>query len=417
MLRRVVLAGVASLLIALPALSAEGHEAKAAETSDASVDPVSRARALAYSGQRAEAIELLQAELSHDPEDNDARVLLGIVLSWEARHAEARAELSRVLERRPDHGDALPALIRLEMWADETRRAEELARGALLRSPDWVAVLLLHAKALHDLEQDDEALHDLDRALALEPDNQAAVELRARIRESRRLWIAQLAYGLDAFDDGQNPWHEAQASLKRQTRFGAVIVRYSHAHRFSLDDDQVELEAYPRLRPGTYAYVNVGFSPESVLYPDYRVAGDLYQSLPWSLELSGGYRRLGFGDAVDIWTAYLAKYYGNWLFWVRTYLTPGAVGTSRSFQFASRRYFGDGIDYLGLRYSHGSAPEEQRTVNDVLLLDSDGVQAEANWSLGTRWIANLTAGWSHEERILQGDLNRFTAGLSLSYRF
>jgi tetratricopeptide (TPR) repeat protein len=55
------------------------------------------------------------------------------------------------------------------------RRAAEI-------NPYDVWRLLTLASALHDLKQDDEALRQLDRALQLQPDNQAARELLLEIQ-------------------------------------------------------------------------------------------------------------------------------------------------------------------------------------------------------------------------------------------
>jgi len=379
-------------------------------------DVVGRARALATSDQKAAAIALLREHLAKDPDDSDARVLLGSVLSWEGDYPAARQELEQVLAGRPDHGDALPALIRVELWSGEALRAEELGRNALLGRPDDTTLLYLHAKAQRELRHDSDALADLDRALRIDPGDALARDLRDSILDSRRLWTARLYYTLDLFDKEREPWNEIAVSLKRETQYGSVLVKYWHAVRFETHSDQFELEAYPRIRPGTYLFLLAGFSPDGNLYPSYRAAGDIYQALPWSFEISAGYRRLGFSDPVDIYTAYLAKYLGDWLLWGRVYLTPDSVGTSQSFQAGFRRYFGEGTDWVGLRYGHGTAPE-LLSLGQVELLDSDTALFEAVKTLGPHWEVGVEAGYARDEQLSGDLLNRFTLGFGLSYRF
>ena len=65
---------------------------------------------------------------------------------------------------------------------------------------------------------------------------------------------------------------------------------------------------YPSFRPGTYAYVGIGFAKDDLLYPNYRVATDLYQSVGNGFEVSAGFRRLGFTTTTDIYLATLTKY-------------------------------------------------------------------------------------------------------------
>jgi len=405
---------VADHACAADAAAAEGPPAQGEAA--ATGDVVSRARAMALGGQRDAAIALLRAHLVEDPDDSDARVLLGIVLSWQGDYPAARHELEQVLAKRSDHGDALPALIRVELWSNEALRAEELARNALLRHPDDTTLLYLHAKAQHELRHDSDALADLDRALRIDPEDEQALAFRDSILESRRLWTARIYYTLDLFDKQREPWNEVALSLKRDTQYGSVLVKYWHAVRFDTHSDQFELEAYPRLRPGTYLFLLAGFSPDGNLYASYRAAGDIYQALPWSFEISGGYRRLGFSDPVDIYTAYLAKYVGDWMPWARVYVTPDSVGTSTSFQVGCRRYFGDGTDWVGLRYGHGTAPE-LLSLGQVRLLDSDSTLFEAVKTLGPHWELGLEAGYARDEQLSEEILSRFTLGFGLSYRF
>src|SRR4029077_6941001 len=60
-------------------------------------DTVAQARSLATNKPRTEALRPLEAPLVQSPEDSDARVLYGTVLSWEGRYDESREELTRVL--------------------------------------------------------------------------------------------------------------------------------------------------------------------------------------------------------------------------------------------------------------------------------------------------------------------------------
>jgi len=388
----------------------------AAELAVPSAGVVESARSLAVSGKRAEAIALLRARLEQRPTDSDARTLLGIVLSWESDYPAARRELEQVLAEHPGHGDALPALIRVELWSGDPLRAEELGRNALLQDPDDTKLLYLHAKAQHALRRDSDALADLDRALRINPNDPLAAELRASIEDSRRLWTARVYYTLDLFDKQNAPWNEFFVSLRRDTGYGAIFVKYWHAVRFEQSADQFEIEAYPRIRPGTYLFLLGGFAASGSLYPSYRAAGDIYQALPWSFEVSVGYRRLGFSDPVDIYTAYVAKYVGDWMPWARIYLTPNDVGTSRSFQVGCRKYFGDGTDWIGLRYGHGTAPE-LLTLGQVALLDTDSVLFEAVKTIGSRWEVAFELGYARDEQLSGLMLNRFTFGAGVSYRF
>ena len=383
---------------------------------DAQVDTLTRARELAFAGQRAESITLLEDSLKTSP-NGDARVLLGTVLSWEGRYDEARRELEGVLAGNPTHGDALPALINVELWSAHPARAEELASRALRNRPHDTAMLLARAKALSALERPTEARDTLDRLLIIDPRDDAARQMRRGVRESLRLWRVSFGASHDEFSDRRVAWRESQVSLGRSTPIGTVSLRATRAQRFGYQDNQFEFEMYPRIRPGTYGYVAGAYSPDAVLFPAYRYAVDLNQSLGGGFEGSAGFRKLGFGTGVNIYTGSLSKYYGAWLFTGRTFITPKAAGTSRSYHGSFRRYFGESGAFAGLRYGRGGWREEVRNIDDFEVLASDVVAGEAAVVLRRRLELTVSGSYSREDRVERLDLRQYSLSTGLGFRF
>jgi YaiO family outer membrane protein len=395
------------LLWAVPVPSALGQE-----------DALKRAHELAFNKQRTEALTLLEDYLQQTPEDTDARTFYGIVLSWEGRYDQARHELETVLERYPDHGDALPALINVELWSNHPDRAEELARRALAKRPNDTALLMSQARALDNLARPNDALDVLHKLLDVDPNQPEARSLRDDLRDGSRQWEASVVQSYDWFNDGRPGWLESQVSLKyRMAGVGPVFARFSHANRFGLDSSLVEIDAYPTLRKGLYAYLNVGWSPDKKLYPENRFGAELFQSLPHGMEVSGGLRSLGFASRINVYTGSVSKYHGRWLVTARTYLTPDSTGDSYSLQFQGRRYFGDDTSYFGLRYGTGAAPIESGSINEIEVLRSHVIGGELNWRLSRRWMLNFLGSHSLEDRLDQSRLGHNSASLTAYFRF
>jgi YaiO family outer membrane protein len=394
------------LVWAVPVPSALGQE-----------DALKHARELAFNKQRPEALALLEDFLRQTPADTDARTFYGIVLSWEGQYDQARHELETVLDRYPDHGDALPALINVELWSNHPDRAEALARRALAKHPNDTGLLMSQARALNNLERPNDALDALHKLLDADPNQPEARSLRDDLRDGLRHWEGSVVQSYDWFNNGQPGWLESQVALKYQMAGGSVIARFSHANRFGLDSSLVEIDAYPRLRKGLYAYLNVGWSPDRNLYPENRFGAELFQSIPHGMELSGGLRSLGFASRVNVYTGSVSKYHGRWLLTARTYLTPDSTGDSYSLQFQGRRYFGDDTSYFGLRYGTGGAPTETGSLNEIEVLRSHVMGGELNWRLGRRWMLNLLASHSLEDRLDQSRLGHNSASLTAYFRF
>jgi YaiO family outer membrane protein len=332
-------------------------------------DLLARARAQAASGHRPEAIAMLRDRVQAEPRDVDARLLLGLVLSWDGQYDDARTELTRVIDQAPAYKDAHAALINIELWSGRPREAKAAA----------------------------------DRALALDANDGRFQEGRRRAIDAiaaERPWTAYFGLTIDTFSDDRGAWQEYLATLERATPAGPVLFTGSYANRFGETDGQFAVEAYPRVRPGTYVYLAGSVSSNNTLYPKFRVGGDLYQALPGAFEVSGGYRRLEFDPPVNIYVAALSKYVGDWMFTVRSYYTPDTEGqSSASYHFSGRRYIGtDGRSYIGARYGHGFAREEVRDVTDLAVIDADTVAFESELFIGRDWRAMLNVSLTHQQR-------------------
>ena len=284
-------------------------------------------------------------------------------------------------------------------------------------NPRDAALLMAQAKVLRTLGRNHEAVDSLRQLRAIDPGNQEALRQERDLGAAMRSWMATFDQSVEWFSDGRDPWREQQFQLERQTGMGAPIARFSQANRFSLSSRQVEIDAYPHLRAGTYAYLNLGYSPDRRLYPGYRFGTDLYQTLGHGWEASAGFRLLHFASNVEIYTPSLTKYYGPWMFTARVYLTPGSAGTSQSLQLQTRRYFADGSDYWGVRYGHGSSPAETQGIYDLQLLHASSLTFEVRRTLHRRLIVQGRFGISREDRVSASGLLHYLADAYAGYLF
>jgi YaiO family outer membrane protein len=348
-------------------------------------DVIARARAAATSGDRPAGLALLETHLAANPRDVDARLVYGLILSWEGRYDEARTALSAVLAQAPDYMDARVALMNVEWWSGRLTEARELVNAVLSRDAG----------------------------------NTQARYVQQRLDARTRPWSLGIGFTRDTFNDERDPWQEFGLSFGRETPVGSVIVRGTQADRFGLSDQQLEVEFYPKFRAGTYAFIGVGVSGDEVLYPEHRLSFDLYQALGNGFEVSGGYRRLQFGEATDIYLATLTKYAGNWMLTGKAFLVPDQrLGDSWSYHAVVRRYFGAaGTSFIGGGYSHGFSREEPRGAGDLIRVDGDTVRGQAEIDVTDTFRVTVAGSTSRQERALLDPLWQTTFGAGLTIRF
>jgi YaiO family outer membrane protein len=380
-------------------------------------DLIVRARFLATHKQVPEALELLSNQIREHPRDVDARLLYGLVLSWEGRYDEARSALNVVLETHPDYTDAIVALINVEMWDGHPERAEALALDGQRRQPKNLDFLFARAKALRDLGRIEEAKQVLDSVLEIEKGNQRAMEMRSELNDSPGKWEFSYDHNNIWFSDHRAAWREDRVSFRDITSRGSIFVRLYHADRFGYGSNLVEVEAYPHIREGTYAYVAGAFSPDAQLYARYRMAADIFQSIKGGFEISAGFRHFRFSTDFNMYTGSIGKYVHKWLLTLRTYVIPDQAGASRSFQLSARRFFADPRNYVTLRFGVGAAPFEIRSINEIGILKSESAAFEYNRRFLGHWSVNFSAGASMEDRIERNGLRQYFVDGAIYYRF
>ena len=328
----------------------------------------SEVKRLASIKQRGQAILMCQSILEDKPTYYDVRVYLGRIYSWEKQYDNARKELLTVLLKKPKHKEALEAIVNVEMWSGNYLEALQYLNSALNSYPVNERYLFQKVKVLHKLERTDSASETILELLELNPSHKEANEFEEKLKILRKRNAVVVSYELDVFNKVFDPRHLLFVSLLRKTKYGTVIGRASVAKRFGKEGFQYEIDAYPRIRSGTYAYLNFGVS-YSPLFPSRRYGVELYQKLPKSFEFSAGLRYLEFSSSSPkIITGSIGKYYKNYWFSLRPYFTPKSYGTSTTVNLTVRNYLKDANNYISLTVGMGVSPDERgRFVNEESL--------------------------------------------------
>jgi len=336
--------------------------------------------------------------------------------AWEGNYEKARKELHYVLNRDPDNHNALSALLDVESWSGNYKEGLTWANQALQSYPQDEDFLLAKAALQQNVQQPGEAEQTYLNILDLYPGSLKARQGLKSLNLKQMKYQATLSHRHDRFSRIFDPWNFTELQLSRQTGIGSVIARVQYANRFSTNGVQFNVDAYPSLANGLYAYVSAGYSDASI-YPDFRFGFSLYKSLPAAFELEGGIRYLNFSSSeTAIYTLSLSKYLGNYLFTGRTYFVPSSAGNSQSFSLLTRRYFGGAQTYLGLTGGFGTASADIQFSQDIQRLDSWSLSLEGQYPLNRRWNIGGTAGFDSEE-FANFTRDRFSFKMYLSYRF
>lgn len=359
--------------------------------------------------------------LQQSPDYADIRIFLGRLCAWSKQYDSAKLCFNTVLNKQPGYEDASIALADVEYWNDAYPASLATIDAALVYHPYSNDLLIRKAKVLAAMGSYKTADSITTIILQKDKKNTDAITLSNRIKNNIALNKIGVTYDLVTFSNkfpSTTPWHLASLAYTRQTNAGSFIARVNYANRFNTNGTQLELEAYPHISKTFYCYVNAGYSNSTSVFPSWRGGFSLYANLPKSFELEGGWRYLYFSKPTNILTAYLGKYYKNYLFGVRTYLVPGGIGLSQSYNAFGRYYFGGADDYLELLLGTGISPDE-RSTNQLIAshLKTYKASAEYRHTFNTLNILSINVSILNQELQTGIKGNQFQAGVGYQRRF
>lgn len=255
----------------------------------------------------------------------------------------------------------------------------------------------------------------------------ACFYLKVNAQDSLTLSTAQkttntigIKYDFIYFDKGGNkPWHLLSLEYTRLIKKIPFIARLNYANRFSKSGLQLEAEAYPAISKKVYAYVNAGYSKDSLLFPKYRAGFSLYVSLPAAFEAEGGFRLLYFNSPTWIYTAAIGKYYKNYWFNFSTFLTPGNSNILQSY-FLKTRYYLDDQDFIMLTLGTGISPDDRNNniqLNTNNKLGSKKAELSLRSTIKKVNVILISTSWMNEEYQLKKYTNQYNISIGLQRIF
>lgn len=381
------------------------------------------ARNAAFEDKNYDKAKLLAHQaLNISPSYADIEIFLGRVYAWNKQYDSASYHFLNVLKTTPINEDASIAYADLEYWNDHYAEALNICNRALAVYPASEELLLRKAKNLKALKNYREATIITRQILKANHHNAAALALAISLKDAVAINKITISYDNSSFDKQYDkPWQLASISYGRHTKIGTIIARMNYANRFGSNGLQGEVDAYPRISKMFYCYASVGYSDNAGVFPKYRGGFSLYANLPKSYEAEVGLRYLYFTSATNIYTAAIGKYYKNFLFNARTYITPSNGAVSQSYSIAGRYYFQGADDYIGLSVGTGISPDDNiqsiQFNNKLNKLSSN--QASASFShTFLKWnIIFLSAGIINQEYKPSVRGNQFNLSAGLSHRF
>lgn len=347
------------------------------------------------------AVDLAKQALNQSPDYTDISIFLGRLYTWDKNVAAAREVFQGLEQKEVRDEDFYLAYASLEYWNDDYAKALEILEKGLQYNPKSEALWMLKAKIHNSADQFDASQTAITKILEFNPENAEARAMLIQLQSLTAKNSVGISYGFTHFDTQfDQDWHMAGLSYKRATKLGSVILKGNYAYKFGESGTQVELEAYPRISPTFYLYLGAGYSGDVGIFPKYRTGASVNANLPKSFEAEIGYRQLYFSENILLYTAAIGKYYKNWWFNLRTYITPDSSNISHSYTATARYYTKGAQDYFSVQAGTGISPDDNRNNllnDDTYKLKTFKLGADYNFSVKKTNLFSVGATWFNQE--------------------
>ncbi|MDF4203119.1 YaiO family outer membrane beta-barrel protein [Maribacter sp. SA7] len=347
------------------------------------------AYALAYEGKTNTAHNMLYNLVNAAETEIQTSVLWASTLSWRGDYDLARSEFNSILSKDKTNREAWLSAVKNELYTKNYATALGLANKALVHIENDQELKRLQTVAtdgVHGTAYNPDGWFNVESKVNTkftDAKNSSSSVNDAAIAETENIHTTPVTEeklkntvmvnsAVTFFDKRFDPITTSSISYKRQTPFGAIIPRINNSNRVGKNGIQLDLDLYPKIAKGFYAYINYGYS-ESESYPNHKVGGDVYYNHKSGIEFSAGGRLINFAtkDVKSI-TNSLGYYTGNYYLSLRSYITPESNNlTNVSGNLLVRKYLKDAKNYMGLNVGYGFSPElRQFTSGDQLLAET-----------------------------------------------
>jgi YaiO family outer membrane protein len=367
------------------------------------------------------AINLCREALALSPAYTDIQVFLGRLYFWNDHTDSALVVLDHAVANNPSHEDAAVAAASINYFSDHYSESLNYCNKGLEHHPQSKDLLLQKAKTLTAMHNYKDATLITDSLLKADPAFADARSLNERIKDYSALNKISVSYDYTWFrKQFDQPWHLVSLDYSHQTKLGSVIGRVNYGNRFGTGGVQFEVDAYPRIAKNFYAYVNVGYSPNMPIFPKFRSGFSLYANLPKGFEADAGFRYLNFDNDTWIYTGSVGKYYKNFWFNFRTYITPDNSRISQSYSLSARWYRGGADDYFSASIGTGISPDDR---SQAIQLNSTYKLQTQKASIGYRFsykrlnIFYFGGNYASVEYLPKTKDNQLTASIGYQRRF
>ncbi len=320
------------------------------------------ARNYAFNGQRDKARALCDTILKLSPGYSDVRILKGRTYTWDGKRKLAREEFNTVLSTDKTSADGWSALTDLEFWDDKSQASLLAADSGIYYVPTNLELKFKRVRALVDLAKYEEAKNELERIKKIDTVCTECKVWYDKIYEASAKSTIGFGVNIDYITGLDRQLHNYYVQFGKRAPKNTIIFKVNYNIRGNSTGFQPEIDMYPTLTKKAYLYLNYGFSIYDV-FPKHRIGLELYHKLPWSMEASVGGRYMDFGDnsLVYIFTGSLTKYWGNYAFIFRPFITPDDVSkrVSQSALLNVRKYTTDADNYFGVTAGAGFSPDQR----------------------------------------------------------
>ena len=297
-------------------------------------DEEQSARNLVAHQQFAEARAVYERLLKLDPQNIEYQISIARLSAWMKEYAASIETYDLVLKREPQNTEALVGKAYVEMWQHNYSEAGELLAQAEKRSPEDPDVQVALARMSHYQGQERAAEQHISRALALDPGNAEAKQLRGEVEVPRPVEV-RVGFAQDRFSF-TNAGNMGFVSAGFLGETNQITLQYEEWSLFDERTRRAELNYTKKLRHGWWLRAGAAEGPGAVVIPRQEYTGGVSHALPRRFALDMDYRLLRF-RAADVHllspalTYYFSKpawvtvtFYNAWTEW-RTGSSSGLV--------------------------------------------------------------------------------------------
>lgn len=355
----------------------------------------------------------IDQHLKEDPFNYDWMLLYVLALAKNTEYDSAALIIQKMENNWPGNQELEMTSTRISYWSGKYSEAiSEIEKFDLSQNPEFFQMKI---NCFMQLGENEKALNTLESNKEMVAQSKNLENQHRDLKRKLSKNSLEVNYTYAELIELNTNWQFVTLGYSRKLSFGKISPNVSYGNMDGQQGLRFDIDFYPVFTKKAYAYVNAGYS-NNLIFPNWKLAGEVYHTLPFHTEISGGVYYYKTPDSkIYNYTIGITGYAGRYVLGYKLYFSDYQGNLSPAHLLKITRNFKSGEFQLLLM--KGKIPVALTTINEAQNLNTKMISLGYDWNVSASGKLKVSAAYFNEKISELNKRNRVNISVGYTHNF